>query len=168
MENKRFIALYPGTFDPITNGHMDILKRVLKIADKVFVCIAEHPEKTPLFELKERLDMVKQETDDLANVEVLSYNCLTVELAKKLGANTIIRGLRAVSDFEMEYQMALANRKLHPDIDTIYLMASQRYAFLSSSLVKEICRLGGDISDFVSRNVARNLSDTLIDNNKKE
>lgn len=168
MQNKSFIALYPGTFDPITNGHMDILQRALNFADEIFICIAENPEKDTLFSLEQRKEMVIEETLRLNGVEVITYNCLTVELAKEVGANTIIRGLRAVSDFEMEYQMALANRKLNPEVDTIFLMTSQRFAFLSSSIVKEICRLGGDISEFVSPTVADKLYNRLKVKNKNK
>ncbi len=156
------IAIYPGTFDPITNGHLDLIKRALKIFDRLIVAIGENPAKKPLFTLEERLNMIKEVIKDLPErdrVEVESFEGLLVDFTKKKQAVAIIRGLRAVSDFEYEMQLALMNRKLSNSIDTIFLMPSLKWIFLSSSIIKEAAKLGGDISDLVPPLVAEKLKE---------
>lgn len=143
------IAVYPGTFDPITNGHIDILKRASTIFDLVYIGVVENIGKTPLFSASERLDLIKQSIKGLSNVEVRQFDGLVVEFAKEVGASVIIRGLRAISDFDYEFQMALMNRYLNNDVDTVFLMPDEKYTYLSSSTVREIARFQGDISSFV-------------------
>ena len=144
------VALYPGSFDPITLGHLDILERAMAIFDRVVVSVLRNPDKQPLFSVEERLELIREATRSLeGEVEVDAFDGLTVEHAKRVGAIAIVRGLRAVSDFESEFQMALMNRRLDPDIHTVFLMTSAPNVFMSSALVKEVCRLGGDISEFV-------------------
>jgi len=142
-------AIYPGTFDPITNGHIDIIKRALKLFDKIIIAIAEPRHKKPLFSIEERVFLAKESLKNLNNVEILSFDGLLVDFCKKLNVNIIIRGIRAVSDFDYEFQIAWMNRKLLPNIETIFLMPSEEYFFLSSSLVKEVVMLGGNIDNFV-------------------
>lgn len=156
MASER-IAIYPGTFDPITNGHIDIIERALNVADKVIVAIAEDIPKTPMFDLNERTEMAIEALKNLKNVEVQSFEGLLVDFAEDQGAKILIRGLRAVSDFEYEFQLASMNNKLKPEIETIFLPASENVQFIASSFVKEISRLGGDISCFVPKNVAAKL-----------
>lgn len=147
------VILYPGTFDPITLGHTDLIKRAGRIADKVIVAVAANSGKGPAFSLDQRVAMVEQVTNEMPNAEVIGFAKLTVEIAKETGANVIMRGLRAVSDFEYEFQLASANRQLEPEVESIFLTPSEKYSFISSSLVREIGRLGGDISKFVSPEV---------------
>lgn len=147
------VILYPGTFDPITLGHTDLIKRAGRIADKVIVAVAANSGKGPAFSLDQRVAMVEQITNEMPNAEVIGFAKLTVEIAKDVGANVIMRGLRAVSDFEYEFQLASANRQLEPEVESIFLTPSEKYSFISSSLVREIGRLGGDISRFVSPEV---------------
>ncbi len=147
------IAIYPGTFDPITNGHVDMIKRGLHFFDKVVLAIAPNPGKEPTFSLKERLQMAKDALAHLPGAEVESFEGLLVEYVQRKKAKIIIRGLRAVSDFEYEFQMALMNRKLAPRVETIYMMPSEAYTFLSSHVVKEVSHLGGDVSSLVPPNV---------------
>jgi len=142
-------AIYPGTFDPITNAHIDIVKRAKKLFDIVIIAIAQPRHKNPLFTLEERLFLVKESLKDMENLEVLTFDGLLVDLCKKLNVNVLIRGIRAVSDFDYEFQIAWMNRKLFNDIETIFLMPSEEYFFLSSSLVKEVAMLGGNIDNFV-------------------
>jgi len=161
MKNLR-IAIYPGTFDPITNGHLDLIKRALKFFDRIIVAIGENPAKRPLFTIEERIFMVKKALEEenlLERVEVESFSGLLVEFAKSKGADVIIRGLRAVSDFEYEMQLALMNRKLSNSIDTIFLMPSLRYIFLSSSIIKEAAKFGGKVDDLVPKIVAEKLKE---------
>ncbi len=156
------IAIYPGTFDPITNGHLDLIKRALQFFDKIIVAIGENPAKKPLFTVEERLELAREAIKELNlsdRVEVEYFNCLLVEFAKKKGACVIIRGLRAVSDFEYEMQLALMNRKLSNSIDTIFLMPSLRYIFLSSSIIKEAVKFGGNVDDLVPKIVAKKLKE---------
>lgn len=156
------IAVYPGTFDPITNGHLDIIKRALKIFDRLIVAIGENPAKKPLFSEEERLTMVKEaikEIPEHEKIEVELFSGLLVEFAKKKGACVIIRGLRAVSDFEYEMQLALMNRKLSNSIDTIFLVPSLKWIFLSSSIIKEAAKLGGNVDDLVPPCVAKKLKE---------
>ena len=149
MVNKQKTAVYPGTFDPITNGHLDIIKRAGKIFDKVIVSIGINRGKTPLFSVDERKSMIEEATKTFDNVEVDVFQGLMVNYCKDKGASTIIRGLRAVSDFENEMQMALMNKKIGNDIETIFLMPNEKNTYLSSSIVREIARYGGEISLFV-------------------
>jgi pantetheine-phosphate adenylyltransferase len=144
-------AIYPGSFDPITYGHIDILERALKIFDEVIVAIADNPNKEPLFSVSERVKMTKQATKDFDRVIVEDFKNLVVGYARKKKIGVIIRGLRMVSDFEYEFQMGLTNRKLAPDIETIYLMPSESYSYISSKLIKEAASLGADVSNFVPK-----------------
>lgn len=153
------IAVYPGSFDPITNGHLDILQRSLGLFDKVIIAVVVNPVKHPLLSLEKRLELIQTATADIPNVEVGSFDGLTVTYAVKKNASVLIRGLRAISDFEKELQMAQANKNINPNIETIFLMSSLVYAYLSSSLVKEICFLGGDISELVPNCVSKYLSE---------
>src|SRR5947209_4240340 len=142
-------AIYPGSFDPVTNGHFDVVERARKLFDEVIVAVALNEEKQPLFSLAQRLDMLEQTVGRIDNVRVAQFDGLLVEFARQQGAAAVIRGLRAVSDFEFEFQMALMNRKLEGSVETIFLMPKEDYTYLSSRLVKEIARLGGDVSKFV-------------------
>ncbi|MGE5399790.1 MAG: pantetheine-phosphate adenylyltransferase [Ignavibacteriales bacterium] len=143
-------VIYPGTFDPVTFGHIDIIKRACELFDSVIVTIARNPNKmTPLFTVEERTEMLKESLKEFSNVEVDSFDGLTVEHAKNVGAIGIIRGLRAVSDFEYEFQMALMNRKLDGDITTIFLMPHEKYTYLNSSIIRNLASLKSDVSDFV-------------------
>ncbi|MGI8957733.1 MAG: pantetheine-phosphate adenylyltransferase [Chthoniobacterales bacterium] len=142
-------AIYPGSFDPVTNGHLDVIERARKLFDEVVVAIAHNDQKQPLFTLDERLDFLRQMTASHHGVSVLPLDGLLVEFAVEQGANAVVRGLRAVSDFEFEFQMALMNRKLEATVETIFLMPKEEYTYLSSRIVKEIARLGGDVSGFV-------------------
>jgi len=151
-------AIYPGTFDPVTNGHVDVAKRAAKLFDKVTICVAVNSSKTPIFSAQERVQLVKDAVRNIKNIEVEEFDGLLVDYAKKKDAGAIVRGLRAVSDFEYEFQMALTNRKLCADIDTVFLMPDERYTYLNSSIVREIARFGGDVSEFVPANVQRELS----------
>ena len=145
------IALYPGSFDVLTYGHVDIVERASRLFDRLIVAVAENPHKQPLFTVKERLKMLREVTRSISNVECVTLEGLTVEFARTVGAKTIIRGLRAVSDFEFELQMATMNRGLAPEIETIFLTPATEYIFLSSSSVKEVRRYHGDISTFVPK-----------------
>lgn len=148
------IAVYPGTFDPFTNGHKDLVQRaVSNIFDKVYICVAENSKKNTVFSLEERIELAKKSLVNIDHIEVIGFSGLLVDFAKKLDAKVILRGLRVVSDFEYEFQMSSMNKKLNQDIESIFLTPSESYAFLSSSLVKEIAQLGGDISTFVSNDV---------------
>jgi pantetheine-phosphate adenylyltransferase len=144
-----YTALYPGTFDPITLGHVDIIKRARRLFENLVVAVANNPEKNPLFTVEERMEIISRATSDLDGIKVTSFDDLTARYARTIGANVIIRGLRAVSDFEFEFQMALTNRKLEPTIETVFLMPNEKFSYLSSSLIKDIARRGGDISCFV-------------------
>ena len=155
------IGVYPGTFDPITNGHTDIIVRSLRVFDNVIVAVALNPGKRPLFELAERVEMVKLATKDLPQVEVEGFDGLLVQYVGQRGARVVIRGLRATSDFESEFQMALINRKLDDTIESVFLMPSEDYSYLTSSIVKEVASLGGELKDFVHPEVARRLTQRL-------
>jgi pantetheine-phosphate adenylyltransferase len=150
-------AIYPGTFDPITNGHHDLVRRAAGIFDRVVVAIAANPNKTPMFPLEKRVDLARRVLADLPNVEVTDYATLTVEFARKHDLNVIVRGLRAVSDFEYEFQMVAMNQRLNTEIETVFLMADPRHQAISSRLVKEIALLGGDITPFTTQAVAEAL-----------
>ena len=142
-------AVYPGTFDPITNGHHDLVRRAASIFDRVIVAIAANPNKAPMFPLDTRVDLARRVLADLPNVQVVGYSGLTVEFARKQGAAVIVRGLRAVSDFEFEFQLANMSRHLERDIETVFLTPQEQFTFISSTLVREIAVLGGDVSEFV-------------------
>ena len=146
-------VVYPGSFDPLTNGHLDVIERAARLFDRVIVAVAPNSEKHPLFSTEERCKLVFGATRRLRNVEVQAFDGLLVDYVRGCGAQAVIRGLRAVSDFEFEFQMALMNRKLDEHVETIFMMPKDTYTFLSSRLVKEIARLGGDVSTFVPRNV---------------
>lgn len=150
-------AVYPGSFDPITNGHFDIIQRGLKIFDNILIAVLENPKKKPLFSTQERISMIKETFAGYKNIEVKAFHGLLVEFAKKNKAKIVIRGLRAVSDFEYEFQMALMNRKLNPEIETFFMMPSVSYSFLSSNLAKEIFMLGGCLKDLVPSQVEKKL-----------
>ena len=147
-------AIYPGSFDPVTNGHIDLIRRALSLFDEIYVVVAENPEKRPLFSIEERLGLLKQAVNRLKGVYVEGFDGLTVEYAVKKGAKSIIRGLRATSDFDYEFQMALTNRVLSKAVDTIFLMPSETHFYLSSKLIKEIAERGGEVSNFVPPFVA--------------
>ena len=143
------IAVYPGSFDPITNGHLDIIQRAVKLFDQVVVAVARREEKHPLFTVEEREDLCRKVLAQYPNTVVTSFSDLLVDFTRRMKADTIIRGLRAVLDFDYEFQMVLTNRKIAPDVDTVFLLPSERYFYLSSSMVKEIAALGGPVSCFV-------------------
>ncbi|SCY85152.1 pantetheine-phosphate adenylyltransferase [Alkaliphilus peptidifermentans] len=149
------IGIYPGSFDPITNGHLDIIDRASRICDKVIVGVLDNPSKNPMFTLEERVALIKEVIKPYDNVEVDSFSGLLIEYAGQIDASVIIKGLRAVSDFEYEFQMALMNRKLCPDVETIFLMTSSKFSYLSSSLVKEVARFGGCIEGLVPQPIIK-------------
>ena len=150
-------ALYPGTFDPITNGHLDIIRRAAQLFESVDVVIAVNARKSTLFSVEERVEMTRECTRNIPNVEVFEHSGLMVDCLRKRKAQVLLRGLRAVSDFEFEFQMALMNKKLDPTCETIYMMPSEQYTYLASSLIRELAALGGDISDFVPSDVETRL-----------
>jgi pantetheine-phosphate adenylyltransferase len=151
------IALYPGTFDPITTGHSDLVRRATRVFDKVIVAIAANPAKKPLFNLEERVDMARAVLADTPNVSVVGFDNLLIECVRQHKARVILRGLRAVSDFEYEFQLAGMNRRLDPELETVFMTPSDREMFVSASLVKEIAALGGDVSPFVHARVMQAL-----------
>jgi pantetheine-phosphate adenylyltransferase len=153
------IAIYPGSFDPVTNGHLDLIQRGLQLFDQLVIAIADNPDKKPLFSGEERLDMVKAGVKDLKQVKLVLFSGLLADLAKKNKASAIIRGVRAVSDFEFEFQLALMNRKLAPKTETVFLIPSEKYTYLSSNLIKDVARFNGDISCFVPGIVEQKLKD---------
>tara|TARA_Y100000741_G_scaffold320265_1_gene268719 strand:- start:35 stop:514 length:480 start_codon:yes stop_codon:yes gene_type:complete len=154
------IAVYPGTFDPFTNGHKDLVQRAAtNIFDKIYICVAENTKKDAIFSMAERIDLAKKSLAGIKNIEVIGFSGLLVDFAKELDAKVILRGLRVVSDFEYEFQMSSMNKKLNENIESIFLTPSESYAFLSSTLVKEIAELGGDISGFVSPEVKEALQE---------
>ncbi|MCW8918107.1 MAG: pantetheine-phosphate adenylyltransferase [Gammaproteobacteria bacterium] len=155
------IAIYPGTFDPITNGHTDLIQRAARIFDRVIVAIAANPKKAPLFTLAERIALVEGALGTLPNVEVCGFDSLLADFAAAHRATVILRGLRAVSDFEYEFQLAGMNRRLAPNVETMFLTPAETYTFLSSSLVKEVAELGGDVSAFVADKVMAALHNRL-------
>ena len=166
------IGIYPGTFDPITNGHADIIRRAIKIVDRLVIGVARNDGKGPLFATDERVEIVRDEVAHLENgdaerIQVRAFDSLLVNFAQSAGATMVIRGLRAVSDFEYEFQMAGMNARLNPEIETVFLMASDRYQFISSRFVKEIGALGGDVSHFVSPRVAIRLLDRFANGRTK-
>jgi pantetheine-phosphate adenylyltransferase len=150
-------ALYPGTFDPPTNGHVDLIQRGARIFDQLTVAILINPVKNPLFTVEERAEMLKEATRSLGNVSVATFNGLMVEFARHQGATAVLRGIRAISDYEYEFQMALMNRRLAPEIETVFLQPAGRYSFVSSRMVKEVFGLNGDVSGLVPPNVLKRL-----------
>ncbi|MFM2006412.1 MAG: hypothetical protein RLZZ09_2067 [Pseudomonadota bacterium] len=158
----KITAIYPGTFDPITKGHVDLIERAVRMFGRVVVAVAENRNKEPLFSLDERVDMARASLKGMDTVEVLGFDTLLVEFARATESRVILRGLRAVSDFEFEFQLAGMNRHLGPEIETVFMTPSERYAFISSSLIREISRLGGDVSEFVPDAVQLALSQKRI------
>jgi len=154
-------ALYPGSFDPITNGHVDIIERGLRVFDRIVVAVLENPKKAPLFTTKERVRMIQDIFASKKEVEVRAFDGLLVDFARARGTGVVMRGLRAISDFEYEFQMALMNRNLAPDIETFFMMPNVNYSFLSSNLVREVAALGGSIEGLVPGPVARKLRDKI-------
>lgn len=152
------IGIYPGTFDPITCGHTDVIARSLRLVQHVVVAVAPNPRKAPLFDLKERVELAKIATQDLTGVVVEPFDGLLVKYVRQRGAQAIIRGLRAISDFEHEFQMALLNRKLDQSLETMFLMASEEYSYLTSNMVKEVASVGGPLHDFLHPEIANRLN----------
>lgn len=150
-------AVYPGTFDPVTLGHVDIARRAARLFDDLVVAVADNPDKQTLFTVEERVELLKQSLNGIEHVSITSFDGLTARFTKSLKAVAIIRGLRAISDFEFEFQMAMMNRKIEPDIEAVYLMPKDRFSYISSSLVKDIAKRGGDVSCFVSEAVKKAL-----------
>ena len=163
MSGTARTALFPGTFDPFTNGHLDLTERASKMFPRVVVAVSLSPKKGTLFSLEDRVALAKEAVAGLSNVEVIGFDGLVVDCAKKVPAQVMCRGIRAVSDFEFEFQMALMNRRLSPELEVVFLMPSARYTFLNSSLVKEIARLGGDIAGLLPPNVERRLLDLFAE-----
>ena len=155
------VALYPGSFDPLTNGHLDVLFRARRLADHVIVAILENDAKKPLFSVEERIEMIREIVGEEPGVSVRSFSGLLVDFAAQSGATLLVRGLRAISDYEYELQMALMNRRLAPGIETVFLMAKEEYSYVSSRLVKEVGRLGADVSGLVPEPVRRRLAGRL-------
>ncbi|NLK67054.1 MAG: pantetheine-phosphate adenylyltransferase [Campylobacteraceae bacterium] len=160
----RIACIYPGTFDPITNGHIDVIKRALRFFDKVVVAIAQNDSKKPFFSIEKRLEMVRLATESLGNVEVKSFDNLLIDFAKNEGIATVIRGLRAVSDFEYELQMGYANASLWDEFETVYLMPTLQNAFISSSVVRSIAYYGGDVSHLVPKEILEYLKEMNASN----
>lgn len=154
-------AVYPGTFDPVTYGHIDVIRRVSSIYDKVFVAVANSEDKAPLFSVDERIGMIKESITDLGNVHVEGFDGLAVAYASARHSRVVVRGLRMISDFEYEFQMALTNRKLAPDIETVFMMPNEAFSYLSSRLIKEVARLGADVSAFVPEKVVMKLKEAM-------
>ena len=157
----KITAIYPGTFDPITNGHTDLIQRASRLFDHVVVAIAAGSTKEPVFTLEERVALAQEVLSDCANIEVCGFNTLLVDFVQQKQARVIIRGLRAVSDFEYEFQLASMNRKLAPEVETVFLTPAEQFSFISSSLVREIASLGGDVSSFVHPNVVAALNNRI-------
>jgi pantetheine-phosphate adenylyltransferase len=159
MATKRpLVAVYPGSFDPVTNGHLDLIRRSAKLVDRLIVAVLNNTSKQPLFSLEDRKLMLRDATAGLADIEVDSFDGLLVDYAEQRGAQAIVRGIRAISDYESEMQMALLNRHLRPGTETIFLMAAEEYSFISSRMIKEVIKLGGDVSQFVPPSVFVRLS----------
>ena len=162
MSDRPRIAIYPGSFDPITRGHLDVIERAIKLFDRVIVTVAAHRDKKPLFEMDERMDMIRESTKQFNGVDVTSDDGLIVEFAEEEGAVALIRGLRFVSDIEFEFQLAWMNRHLNAEVITVFLMTDAKYTHLNSSLIREATRLGGNIDDFVTPYVSEKLKAKLM------
>jgi pantetheine-phosphate adenylyltransferase len=158
------VAIYPGTFDPITNGHTDLVQRAARLFDRVIVAIAGSTHKTPMFTMEQRVQLAREVMAGYSNVEVTTFDTLLVDYVQQCGANVIIRGLRAVSDFEYEFQLASMNRRLAPEVETMFLTPAEQHTFISSTLIREVAKHGGDISPFVHRVVVEALRDTIAAN----
>jgi pantetheine-phosphate adenylyltransferase len=154
-------AIYPGSFDPLTNGHLDVIERAVKLFDRVIVAVARNESKHPLFDMEARLELVKRSIQHLPTVEADSFDCLLVDYVEQRSAHAVVRGLRAISDFEFEFQLALMNRKLNERVETIFMMPKDTYTFLSSRMIKEIAGLGGDVRAFVPPHVRTALAKKL-------
>ncbi len=154
-------AVYPGSFDPITCGHLDIIKRSCKLFDKVIVAVLNNTQKAPLFSVEERIELIKKCTKDLPNCKVESFDGLMVDFAHQSGANTVIRGLRAITDFEYEFQMAMLNKKLAPDVETVFMVTNLNCLYISSSVVKEICRFGGNAEGLIPEEIIKDITDKI-------
>ena len=154
-------ALYPGTFDPPTNGHIDLIQRGSKLFEHLTVAILKNPVKNPLFTVEERVEMLRESTSSLGNVSVATFDGLMVDFARRLGATAVLRGIRAISDYEHEFQMALMNRRLAPEIETVFLQPAGRYSFVSSRMLKEVFSFGGDVSGLVPPNVLKRLKNRI-------
>ena len=152
------IAVYPGTFDPLTRGHEDLVRRAANLFDRLVIAIAESQRKSPWFTLDERIDMAREVLAPYPNVEVRGFDCLLIDFVHSVGANIVLRGLRPVSDFEYEFQMAGMNRKLHPDMETVFMTPAEQYTFISATMVREIASFGGDVSPFVHPQVLAKLA----------
>ncbi|MBI2413053.1 MAG: pantetheine-phosphate adenylyltransferase [Deltaproteobacteria bacterium] len=164
----KHIGVYPGTFDPVTRGHLDIIERGLRLFDRLIVAVAESQSKGPLFGVEERLEILRGELKGYKNIKVESFDCLLIDYVREKKATTVLRGLRVISDFEYEFQMALINRKLDPSIETVFMMTGESYAPLSSRFIKEIARLGGDLDAFVTPNVAKRLKEKFGISRKRQ
>ena len=154
-------AVYPGSFDPITCGHLDIIKRSCKLFDKVIVAVLNNTQKAPLFSVEERIELIKKCTKDLPNCKVESFDGLMVDFVHQSGANTVIRGLRAITDFEYEFQMAMLNKKLAPDVETVFMVTNLNCLYISSSVVKEICRFGGNAEGLIPEEIIKDITDKI-------
>ena len=159
------IAVYPGSFDPITSGHLNIIRRAANIFDKLIVCVMVNSTKSPMFSRDERVELIRQSVGDLPNVEVDSFDGLLADYAAQKGATAIIKGLRAMSDFEYEFQMALTNKKLNPNVETLFLTTAAQNMYMSSSMVKQIASMNGDITDFVPEVIKQDIIDRIKGNN---
>ncbi len=161
MNKSPSVAVYPGTFDPITHGHTDLVTRAARVFEQVVIAIAESPHKTPLFSLKERIALAKTQIGHLDNIRIVGFSNLLVDFVRENDANVIVRGLRAVSDFEYEFQLASMNRNLCEEVETMFLTPDEKYGFISSTLVREVARLGGDVSQFVGPEIQLALKESF-------